>query len=154
MSRGKSLAGTVSFFDAPGETAKELPMLTNRILKWAAAGAMGLGIVPAIGLAHVHVSLPTSAITVTPTGMESPAIQTHVATTHAKTAKVKTASVHHHKSAAKHHVKTASTHAKKAAHASRSAHPAKVTHSKKSSRALKTSAVHHKTTSKSKKLVK
>jgi hypothetical protein len=47
--------------------AKELPVMKNRILKWAAAGVLALGAIPAIGMGRSHVSLPASAVTVTPT---------------------------------------------------------------------------------------
>jgi hypothetical protein len=89
-------------------------MMTSRILKWAAAGALALGAIPAIGLAHTHVSLPTSSVTVTPTSLEAPAFskaKSHV--THASKAPVRKASVrkHHH---VKHHVKKSSTRTKPA----------------------------------------
>ena len=55
-------------------------MLKSRIVKWAASGILALGAIPAIGMGRSHVSLPTSAVTITPTGMESgaPVTTSHV----------------------------------------------------------------------------
>jgi hypothetical protein len=75
-------------------------MILNRVVKWAAAGVLALGAVPAVGLARLsHASLPTSGITtVTPTGSYLSGTK---AIAHAKTAKVQKASVKHR--AVKHH---------------------------------------------------
>lgn len=53
--------------------------MMNRILKWAAAGALMLGSVPAIGLARTHASLPIAAMTVTPTSLDVPVAVKHTA---------------------------------------------------------------------------
>ena len=89
--------------------------MNSRIFKWAAAGALALGSIPAIGLAHSHASLPTNSVTVTPTGLEAPAVsKARPQLSHAKSARVvKTSLKHKHTS---HHVKTASTHSKKLKH--------------------------------------
>lgn len=98
-------------------------MIVTRIVKWATAGVLALGSIPAVGFAHSHVSLPTSAVTVTPTGMEAPAAaKTRSQITHAKTAKVQKASIRKHtaaqhkKTGASHRKPTTAQHAKKAAH--------------------------------------
>src|SRR5947209_4817561 len=48
------------------KSAKELPMTANRMLKWAAAGALAVAGIPALGFARSQVSLP-AAVTSTPT---------------------------------------------------------------------------------------
>ena len=53
-------------------------MMLNRVIKWAAAGALAVASVPAVALAR-HASLPTEgAITVTPVSLASPAAAKHV----------------------------------------------------------------------------
>lgn len=44
-------------------------MIVKQFVKWFAAGALALGAIPAIGMAHPHASLPASAISVTPTSV-------------------------------------------------------------------------------------
>ena len=44
-------------------------MIGNRVLKWAAAAALAVASVPAIGFGRSHASLPLAAVTSTPTGL-------------------------------------------------------------------------------------
>jgi len=130
-------------------------MKVNRIVKWAAAGALALGVIPALGMARSHASLPTSNVTVTPTSLEAPiAPKAKSRITHsAKTAKVSKASVHSHKST--HHRKTGTATKHKSHTASH--HAKTVSSHKKTSTASKkklTSSKTHKPTASKKPVIK
>jgi hypothetical protein len=46
--------------------AKELPMIMNRIVKWAAVGVLALATVPTVGMGRTRASLPSAPVTQTP----------------------------------------------------------------------------------------
>ena len=107
-------------------------MTVNRMVKWAAAGIIAIAAVPAIGMARVRASLPTDAVTVTPTGEEAPLLATAApasvthrkvvrrgarkSATHRKVSTRKRASAKHRKFSAHHRTHKASRHTKRVAH--------------------------------------
>jgi hypothetical protein len=96
----------------------EFSMVLHRVIKWAAAGVLALGAIPAIGLAHLsQASLPTAGITVTPTRYNAPASRnvsySHVShPVHAAKLKPVKASLHNH--IVKHHTAVSSKHSRTA----------------------------------------
>jgi hypothetical protein len=114
-------------------------MILHRVVKWAAAGVLALGAIPAIGLARLpQASLPTSGITVTPTSFDAMAPKkssvSHVSHLHAaKTVKASLRShgVKHHTVArsksgktasTRHHLKTGASHRVHSLHSKTASH--------------------------------
>lgn len=101
-------------------------MIVKQFVKWIAAGALALGAIPAIGMAHPRASLPVASISVTPTSMMTPesprtthrvsharlashrvARHRHATSKHGR-ARAKHTTVHSRRSAVKHHTRAAS----------------------------------------------
>jgi hypothetical protein len=92
-------------------------MIVKQFVKWIAAGALALGAIPAIGMAHPRASLPVDAVSVTPTSMLSPAsLQTTHRVSHARST---THRVSRHRHATSQHGRARTKHT--AAHSRRTA---------------------------------
>jgi hypothetical protein len=107
-------------------------MIVKQFVKWFAAGALALGAIPAIGMAHPHASLPASAISVTPTSVmtvQSP--QTTHRISHTRATAHRTS--HHRRATSKHRagVKHTAAHSQRTAsrHRTRAASHRSRTHS-------------------------
>jgi hypothetical protein len=94
--------------------AKELPVVKSQIFKWAAAGILALGAIPAIGMGRSHVSLPTSAVTITPTRAKTRTSLKTSHVVHKTSARVHKASTRKHTAVRSHAKRTSAVSHRKA----------------------------------------